>query len=139
MYALPGGVTVSGIVTVGSGRPFNIVAGTDLNGDGDLASDRPWRVENDLSTRIGRNAGLLAGTSSVDLRVDKQIALDRRAKLDLIVEMFNLLNHTNYTQVDAVFGGSGAVYPDTPTNPRFGRYNKAAPPFQAQLAAKVSF
>lgn len=43
-YALPAGVTVSGIVTVGSGRPFNIVAGPDLNEDGDtVQSDRPRR------------------------------------------------------------------------------------------------
>jgi hypothetical protein len=53
-----------------------------------------------------------------------------------MAETFNLFNHTNYTQVDAVFGRG--TYPSNPA-PHFGEYTKAAPPFQAQLAAKVSF
>jgi hypothetical protein len=61
--------------------------------------------------------------------------LGRRA-LDLIVEMFNLLNHTNYTAVDAMFGAG--AYPGEPRG-TFGRFTKAGPPFQAQLAMKVSF
>jgi hypothetical protein len=135
-YLARWGITFSGIVTIGSGRPYNITAGTDLNGDGDKQWDRPWRVKNDLTTRIGRNTGLLSGTSSVDLRVAKQLVLHRRVKLDLMVEMFNLLNHTNYTQVDSVFG-QGA-YPAEPL-PTFGQFTTAAPPFQVQLAARVSF
>ena len=137
VYAVGWGVTVSGIVTVGSGRPFNIIAGADLNRDGDtVSSDRPWTNPADPATAIGRNTGLLLGTSSVDLRVAKRLAVGGRARLDVMVEMFNVLNHTNYTQVDAVFG-TGA-YPDSPL-PTFGQYTKAAPPFQAQLVVKLSF
>ena len=35
MYIAPYAVKVSAIVTVASGRPYNIIAGADLNGDGD--------------------------------------------------------------------------------------------------------
>jgi hypothetical protein len=51
--------------------------------------------------------------------------------------MFNLFNRTNYTQVNAVFG-QGAC-PNERRNETFGQFTKAAPPFQGQLAAKVSF
>jgi len=137
VYAVGWGVTVSGIVTIGSGRPFNIIAGADLNKDGDtVSSDRPWTNPADPATAIGRNAGLLPGTSAVDLRVAKRLAVGGRARLDLMIETFNLLNHTNYTQVDAVFG-TGA-YPGSPL-PTFGQFTKAAPPFQAQVAVRLSF
>ena len=138
MYILPADITVSGIVTVGSGRPFNIVAGTDMNGDRivNVQPDRPRRIRNDPATSVSRNAGLLPGTSTVDLRVSKRLVLGGRAKLDLIVEMFNLLNHTNYTQVNAVFGPD--AYPDEPID-TFDQFTKAGPPFQAQLAARLSF
>ena len=134
-YRLPGRLTVSGIVTLGSGRPYNVTAGRDLNGDGAAGNDRPWRQKNDLTTRIGRNTALLPRTSTVDLRVAKRLELGRRA-LDLIVELFNLLNHTNYTAVDAVFGDG--AYPGEPWD-TFGRFTRAAPPFQAQIAMKFSF
>ncbi len=134
-YRLPGRVTVSGILTVGSGRPYNITAGRDLNEDGAAGNDRPWRQKNELTTRIGRNAGLLPGTSTVDLRVATRLVAGDRA-LDLIGEVFNLFNHTNYTAVDAVFGDG--AYPNEPRE-TFGRFTKAGPPFQAQLAMKFSF
>jgi hypothetical protein len=72
-YRLPGNVTMSGIVTLGSGQPYNITAGSDLNKDGAAGNDRPWRQKGDLTTRIGRNAGRLPGTSTVDLRVAKRL------------------------------------------------------------------
>lgn len=136
-YLLPGRIELSGIVSVGSGRPYNIIAGSDLNRDGDTwQSDRPWRIKNDLSTRIGRNAGRLPGTSSVDLRVTRRLPLGAGVRIDLMFEMFNLLNHTNYTQVDAIFGKE--AYPQEPLA-TFEQFTKAAAPFQAQLGVKLSF
>jgi hypothetical protein len=132
----PAGITVSTIVLLGSGRPYNIVAGSDLNQDGDATADRPWRVPEDLTTRIGRNAGMLPAQFTVDLRVAKTVVLGGRAKLNLMLEMFNLLNRTNYTEANAVFGRGS--FPDNP-NASFGQFTKAAPPFQAQLAAKIGF
>jgi hypothetical protein len=137
-YTLPRDFTVSTIVIVGSGRPFNILAGEDLNGSGDVTgpSDRPWRIEHDPTTQIGRNAGLMPATSTVDLRVAKRLGLGGRARLDLMVDLFNLFNRTNYTQVDNVFGGGS--YP-ADRRETFGQFTEAAPPFQAQLGVKITF
>jgi hypothetical protein len=138
-YALPWDVTVSSIVTLASGRPYNILAGADLNGDGNGGAtppDRPRTNPADPSTAIGRNAGLLPNQYSVDLRVAKRLGIAGRARVDLMVEAFNLFDHTIYTNVDNVFG-TGA-YPGSPL-PTFGQFTEAAPPFQAQLAVKLSF
>lgn len=134
LYLLPARITVSGIITVGAGRPYAIIAGSDLNGDGILDNDRPWRVENDLTARIGRNAGVLPETSTLDVRVAKRFGSGRRS-LDLMLEMFNLFNHTNYTAANAVFGRRS--YPDEPQT-GFGLFTKAGPPFQGQLAVRIT-
>jgi len=137
-YTLPRDFTVSTIVIVGSGRPFNILAGADLNGSKDVTgpSDRPWRIVDAPATQIGRNAGLMPATSTVDLRVAKRLGLPGRARLDLMVDLFNLFNRTNYTQVDNVFG-SGSYPADR--RETFGQFTEAAPPFQAQLGVKITF
>jgi hypothetical protein len=55
---------------------------------------------------------------------------------DGIFEVFNLLNRTNFTEINTIFG-IGAF----PTNPlpAFGQFEKAGPPRQAQLAVKINF
>lgn len=136
---LPGDLTVSSIVTLASGRPYNILAGADLNGDGNGGAtppDRPRMNPADPSTSIRRNAGTLPNQYTVDLRVAKRLPFGSRAKVDLLFEAFNLFNHTNFTNVDNVFG-TGA-YPGNPL-PTFGQFTEAAPPFQAQLAVRVAF
>ena len=64
---------------------------------------------------------------------------------DLIAEMFNLLNRTNY-DVNSIIGGqyfSGPTLanPALPyvTNTRYGQYTATLPPFEAQLGVRVSF
>ena len=139
VYTLPWAISLSGIVILGSGRPFNVLAGVDLNGDKDAGgspTDRPRRDTKDPSTSIGRNAERLPAQYTVDLRVAKRVGLGRRARLDLMVDVFNLLNRTNYADVDRIFGPG--PYPDNP-KPTYGQFTAAAPPFQAQLGAKVSF
>ncbi len=138
-YVLPWDVTISSIVTLASGRPYNILAGSDLNGDGNGGATAPDRPRTDLTnaaTAIGRNAGVLPNQYTVDLRVAKRVPLGGRARVDLMFEAFNLLNTTIYTNVDNIFG-TGA-YPNNPL-PTFGQYTEAAPPFQAQLAVKIGF
>jgi hypothetical protein len=53
-----------------------------------------------------------------------------------MIDLFNVFNRTNYTDIDGIFGPG--PYPDNP-RPKYGQYTAAAPPFQAQLGAKVSF
>ena len=48
------GFTASAIVEAGSGRPYNITAGQDLNGDGNPDTDRPRTAPADPASVIGR-------------------------------------------------------------------------------------
>jgi hypothetical protein len=136
MYMLPADVELSSIVTIGSGRPYNILAGQDLNGDGDGgATDRARTTTTDIGTSVRRNAGTLPTQAAVDLRVARRFAV-RRLTLDGIFEVFNLFNRANYTSVNNVFGTGS--YPAQPL-PTFGQFTQAAAPRQIQLAMKIGF
>jgi hypothetical protein len=57
-------------------------------------------------------------------------------RLDLMVEMFNLFNRTNFTNINATFGPG--AYPSEPL-PTFGQFVRAGPPRQIQLALRINF
>jgi Carboxypeptidase regulatory-like domain/TonB dependent receptor/TonB-dependent Receptor Plug Domain len=136
---IPGAVHLSAVLTIGSGRPFNILAGADLNGDGNGGSfptDRARAVPADANTSVSRNSGTMPSQATVDIRVSRVFELSNRVKLEPIFEVFNALNRSNFTEVNNIFG-IGA-YPSTPL-PTFGQFEKAAPPRQAQLAVKLNF
>src|SRR4029453_18686907 len=107
---------------VGSGRPFNILAGTDLNGDGDggaFPSDRARRVPSDPTSSIRRNLGRLPSQATVDIRVSRDIDVRPRVRVSLILEAFNVFNRTNFIEVNNIFGPGS--YPENPL-PTFGLY-----------------
>jgi Carboxypeptidase regulatory-like domain len=140
MYVAPYRLNISTIMRVDSGRPYNILAGVDLNGDGNGGAipgpDRALRVPGDLSSSIGRNLGTLPAQVSVDLRFSRRVALGERASIDAIVDVFNLFNRANFTDVNNIFGVG--AYP-TNASATFGQFQQAGPPRQAQLAVKVNF
>ena len=140
MYEAPWRINISTIMRVDSGRPYNILAGEDLNGDGNGGAipgpDRALRVPGDLSSSVTRNLGTMPTQASVDLRFSRRMSLGERASIDAIVDVFNLFNRTNFTDVNNIFG-LGA-YPTNPT-PTFGQFQQAGPPRQVQLAVKVNF
>jgi hypothetical protein len=137
---LPFGLQASGIFTAGSGRPYNIIAGADLNGDGDATvspgPDRARRVLSDPSTSIGRNTGRLPRERRVDARVTKRFKAGPRSSVSLTLDVLNLLNATNFTDVNRVFG-TGA-YPSA-GQPTFGQFTQAGPPRQLQIGARFSY
>ncbi len=138
-YQAPGGIQVSGIVSIGSGVPFNILAGTDLNGDGDggnFPSDRARRTPGDAASTVPRNFGRLPGEASVDARVSRRFGLGRDVSVEPMLEVFNLLNRANFTEINNVFGVG--AYPREPL-PTYGQFLRAGPPRQAQLAARILF
>ncbi|HUK33576.1 MAG TPA: TonB-dependent receptor, partial [Vicinamibacterales bacterium] len=138
-YESPGGVQLSAILNVGSGRPFNILAGADLNGDGDGGgppTDRARRVPSDPTTSVGRNSGTLPAQATLDVRVTRVIRTRGAFTLQPMFEAFNLFNRTNFTDIQNVFG-TGA-YPTNPL-PTYGQFTQAGPPRQIQLSLKVSF
>jgi hypothetical protein len=129
--AVAGGVRVSGLVTLESGRPYNIFAGSDANRDGNPNSDRPGV--------IGRNIYEGPGYASVDLRVSREWPLGDNTRLEVMLDMFNLFNRTNVKDINTVWGGID--YPNTPPPPQlgFGTPRDVFNPFQMQLGAKLKF
>src|SRR5262249_17957798 len=87
-----GGFKASALVSVESGRPFNIFVGRDANGDGNPNSDRPGL--------IGRNAYRGPAYASVDFRVGRDIPVSGPAKLELTLDVFNVLNRVNVKDIN---------------------------------------
>jgi hypothetical protein len=138
-YEAPRGIHMAGIATVGSGVPFNILAGTDLNGDGDggtFPTDRARRNPLSPASSVPRNAGQLPAEATVDLRVSRSFRLVWKSTVEPMLEVFNLFNRVNYTDVNNVFGVG--AFPDNPL-PTYGQFQRAAPPRQVQAAVRVVF
>jgi hypothetical protein len=83
----PWGIVLGTSGSLLSSPPYNIITGTDDNGD-TYVSDRPAGEE--------RNSGRGATLWTVNLRLAKAIAIGP-TNLNLIVEAFNVFNHTNPT------------------------------------------
>lgn len=69
----------------------------------DLFQTQAWP----LSARplaFGRNTPLMPATAAVDLRVLKFFPVGEHAHLDVVAESFNLLNHTNVSEINPYFG-----------------------------------
>lgn len=136
------GFKLSTIINANSGVPYNLLAGADLNNNGDNPpGDRP--LVNGGS--ISRNAGILPGFTSVDMRLVREVRIKERVRIEGIVEAFNLFNHTNISEVDRVFSPDPRGNFNLPTqeNGRFiappSRYRNASSPRQIQLGFRLSF
>ena len=88
---------VGGLISLESGRHYNIFVGSDANADGNPNTDRP--------SMIGRNSYEGPGYASVDLRVGREFAVNGRARVDLSLDFFNLFNRVNVKDVNTVWGG----------------------------------
>jgi hypothetical protein len=106
------GFQVAPIIEIGSGRPFNILAVGDANGDFQSTNERPTqRADGTLcqtgvdpnclqgvfpaNGNLGRNMGITRNYFSVDMRVTRKIRFTERISLDLIGEVFNMFNRFN--------------------------------------------
>jgi len=106
------GFQFSPIVEYGSGRPFNILAVGDANGDFQSTNERPTvrpdgtLCQTGLDTNcqtgvfpangnLGRNMGLTDNFFSVDARLSRRINFGERLSLDVIGEVFNMFNRFN--------------------------------------------
>ncbi|MBI4854149.1 MAG: carboxypeptidase regulatory-like domain-containing protein [Acidobacteria bacterium] len=138
------GFQLSSIVNLASGRPYNLLAGVDLNRNFDNPpGDRPLQG----GVSIGRNAGITPGFASVDLRLTRSINFKEKFRLEGYVEAFNLFNRVNIdpTTIARVFlpdaqgrfnlppkdGGRFTVTPD--------RFRGAFAPRQIQFGFRFSF
>ena len=132
-------VVLAGSIAAASGRPYDILAGADLNGDGGGGgppSERARTNPADSSTTVARNSGRMPATASVALRISRRFTVRRNVHVEPMLEVFNLFNRTNFTDVNNVFGVG--PYPASPL-PTFGQFVQAGPPRQAQIAVKIVF
>jgi hypothetical protein len=131
----PGGFTLTPIFRANSGRPFNLLVGTDLNEDFHATTDRP--------PFAGRNTGKGPAFWTMDLRLMKRLSIGDNAKIELIGEAFNLFNRLNFRSVNNTVGiiappfdlkGRRDVGPSEPLG-----FTSAFDPRQVQLGARFSF
>lgn len=90
------GFELSPIFSYNSGHPFNLLAGTDVNGDRHSTNDRPIGA--------GRNTGLGPNFFTWDMRLSKTVRLNERASLQFLAEGFNITNRSNFATVNNVVG-----------------------------------
>jgi hypothetical protein len=144
VWVAPADVGLAMILTAASGRPYTPLAGTDLNGDGNggaFPTDRARVNPLDESTAVGRNSATTEATVNVDLRVSRKFASARGVGVEVMLDVFNVFNRTNFfedtNQSSFAIYGTGA-YGSNPL-PTYGKYTTALPPRQVQLAAKITF
>jgi hypothetical protein len=134
------GWNYSPIVSAHSARPFNVLAGVDLNNDNYVTNDRPYP--------LGRDAGIGPGMVTFDSRLSRRFGLggDHKRSLEFIAEGFNLFNHTNFHTVNNTVGNVTSASLGTQIKAIKGlstnvplAYTSAFDPRQFQFALKLHF
>jgi hypothetical protein len=149
--------SLSGIVTMQSGRPFTLFTGFDANGDTNPVTDRVGLA--------ARNTYWGDSLQTVDLRISRYFKIKENGRLDLAVDAFNMFNRPNVDEVTSLYGTwnfcSGQIpahYKDTFStsiervqvggcpiggppvpNPLFGTPRTMFNPRNLQFSAKFSF
>jgi hypothetical protein len=77
---------------------------------------------------LGRNTVIGPGLTNLDLVAQKTVYIRERLRLQLRVEFFNALNHSNYSIVGRILN-----------DPAFGVVQSQLDPRQIQVGAKVIF
>ena len=130
LRSLASGWTLSGIASYQSGQPFTPVVNADLNNDGNAA--------NDIAPGYRRNSMRLQSQFSLDPRVSKDIVFGG-TRLQLIAEVFNLLNRNNVSSVNRTLYAYNSTTNVLTLSPTFGTPLAVTGPRIMQLAAKLSF
>ena len=137
------GWELSGILAAQSGQPYSGLINFDLNNDGVFATDR--------TPGLGRNSFYMPASVSLDPRLTRNISVGERAKLQIMWEAFNVLNHANITYVnniqytvsdlssDCGIAPSPCLVPQNQGLNAFGTPVFSSGPRIMQLAVKVTF
>jgi len=135
MWQLPFALESSWILRANSGRPFNLLAGYDLNQDRNDQTDRP--------AFAGRNTGTGPAYWAIDIRLARSFAVGERRKLDFTAEAFNLLNHLNFSSVNNIVGNMRGPYNVTARDDRLPSqplgFTSAFESRKIQLGVRLSF
>ena len=123
---LPWDFQLSGILTLGSGTPFNVFDGT-----GSRFYFRPYGGEPEKYSFIIPNA---FAYRNLDLRLTKDIGLPNGSELSVYLDAINVFNFDNYNGFD---GGTGSA---TNPNPNFGQPSSVLFPTRTfQIGARYKF
>jgi Carboxypeptidase regulatory-like domain len=154
--ALVGGWNVNAIVTARGGFPFTVTSSQDYSNSGS-SSPRPDRTCSGVGARTvtnwfdqscfttaalaqalangtprfgnsGRDILMGPGLQEWDVSLDKQTKVKDSMNVDFSAGFFNLFNHPNFSNPNAVLGGAIA-----------GQVTNAAAPRDIQIGLKVAF
>lgn len=130
--------TLSPIVFVRSGVPFNLFLGASVNGDQNT-TDRP--------VYASRNSGIGPNFRGVNMRLGRRVKFGDKGFVEFIIESTNLFNRTNYLRVNDVIGvatplllgpynvkGDRTLAPTSPLG-----FTAAFPARQFQFGLKLGF
>jgi hypothetical protein len=140
--------TIAPIIEISSGRPFNILTGSDTNGDLQGSTDRPsFNADGSLfqpttaftAGNLPRNSGITHGYASLDLRVMRGIRLGENVRLDLIAEGFNLLNRFNEAAANPEFRTVDAFRQRAGNGRYYSQPTAVYDPRQFQFGFKLNF
>jgi hypothetical protein len=140
--------TIAPIMEISSGRPFNILTGSDTNGDLQGSTDRPSFDANGVlfapttaftAGNLPRNSGITHGYMSLDLRVMRGIRFSENVRLDLIAEGFNLFNRFNEAAANPDFRAVNAFAQRAGNGRYYSQPTAVYDPRQFQLGVKLSF
>ena len=135
LWDAPGGFRIAPIFRANSGRPFNLLVGSDINLDRHETTDRP--------PFAGRNTGIGPNFWTFDLRFARTILFGDNSRLELIAEGFNVFNHLNFASVNNVVGNISGPFrlrgrhdrlPSEPLG-----FTSAHSPRRVQLGVRLTF
>jgi hypothetical protein len=131
VFELPWGFQVSPIFQAATPRPYNLLAGVDLNSDGQL-NDR--YVDPATGTQVSVNSQRGDPFTLLDLRATKFFNMPgENRRLGVFAEVFNLFNTANFGQSYESNARSSAFKQPTGYTPGAGY------PLQLQLGARLEF
>ena len=134
IHKLISGFEFAPIVRYNSGHPFNLLAGTDVNGDRHSTNDRP--------VGAARNTGQGPDFLSFDARLTRSFKMGEHGRFMFMAEGFNLLNRTNFATVNNVVGPRPDLVPGFTnfnfTGDQLG-FTSAFPSRQFQLGFRANF
>ena len=138
VFNLPADFVFSTLISVNTGRPYNVLSGGDDNGDG---KDEDRAIVNDSNRALAQAAGqdLADGLQPrntarqpsafvMDIRFGKVFDFGRPGNLELLFEVFNLFNTANRLTTNDSLGSDN-----------FGFLNIVGPPRQIQLGVRYRF
>jgi len=148
-FVLPSDVVFGAVFTARSTMPFSAIAGTDLNGDANITDYVPGTTRNVFNR--GNDAQMMARVNAyratvgmaalpasqintnefyaLDVRASKSIRLATDRRVELVAQVFNVLNRTNLL----------AAWQTNARSAAFGTITSAANMRQAELAVRFSF